>query len=384
MGSFVDAISDGCRLPDGMSAPWSITTWLREARGELRLAARTTFAALLTFALAHLLALPQGFWAVLTSVIVMQASVGGSLKASLDRIVGTVAGGLWGVAVTLAVPHHDTWTLGLVLAAALAPLALVAALRPTFRVAPVTAVIVLLSTSGAQLGPVRYAIDRVLEIGLGCLVAVVVALLVLPARAHRLLAEAAADTVLTLRDLLDLILGNIARSPDPATLAATHLKLGHTLTRVEGFVDEAKRERANRLSEMPDAEPVARNLRRLRHDLTAIGRAVMKPLPEPARQCLGESLVALRVAVSDYLAGSAAALRGIRALPSLEPVDRALLSFRDSMDRFRGSRASQGLDIEGVERVFSLAFAVQELRGNLGDLADRIAERGLGLSASPS
>jgi uncharacterized membrane protein YccC len=367
-----------------MSAPRSIATRLRDGSGELKLAARTTFAALITFALAELLALPQGYWAVLTSVIVMQASVGGSLKAGLDRIVGTAAGALWGVAVTLAVPHHATWTLGLALAVAVAPLAPVAVLRPTYRVAPVTAVIVLLSTSGAQLGPVRYAIDRVLEIGLGCLVAVVVSLLVLPARAHRLLAEAAADAVLAQRELLDLILGDTTRSPDGPTLAATHLKLAHALSRVEGFVDEVNRERVNRLSETPDAEPVARNLRRLRHDLTAISRAVTEPLPEPARQCLAESLAALRLAISDYLASSAAVLRGSRAMPVLEPVDRALLTFRDSMDRLRASEVLQGLDIEGVERVFSLAFAVQQLRGNLGELADRVAERGLGLSASPS
>jgi uncharacterized membrane protein YccC len=367
-----------------MGAPQNLAKRLREARSELRLAARTTFAALITFVLAHLLALPQGIWAVLTSVIVMQASVGGSLKASLDRMVGTAAGGLWGVAVTLAVPHHDAWTLGLVLAVALAPLALVAALRPSFRVAPVTAVIVLLATSGAQLGPVRYAIDRMLEIAVGCLVAVVVALAILPARAHHLVAEAAADAVLTLRDLMDLILASATQSPDRATLAAMHLKLGRALSRVEGFVDEVKRERANRLSETPDAEPLARNLRRLRHDLTAIGRAVMEPLPEPARHCLAESLAAMRLAVCDYLTGSAATLRRSRPLPSLEPVDRALLSFRESMDRFRGSGALQGLDTEGVERVFSLAFAVQQLRGNLGDLADRIAERGPGLGANPS
>jgi hypothetical protein len=35
-----------------------------------------------------------------------------------------------------------------------------------------------------------------------------------------------------------------------------------------------------------------------------------------------------------------------------------------------------------VERVFSLAFALQQLRGNLGDLADRIAEHAK--SASPA
>src|SRR5262245_13844933 len=129
-------MSDRCRLPDEMSGSRSITKRLQEARGEVRLAARTTFAALIAFALAHLFALPQGYWAVLTSVIVMQASVGGSLKASLDRIVGTAAGALWGVAATVAVPHHDTWTLGVALAVAIAPLALVAAVRPSYRVAP--------------------------------------------------------------------------------------------------------------------------------------------------------------------------------------------------------------------------------------------------------
>src|SRR6266851_7223299 len=224
----------------------------------------------------------QGYWAVVTSVIVMQASVGGSLKAGLDRMLGTVAGAIWGVSVTLAIPHHDTLTLGLTLAVALTPLALVAALKPNYRVAPVTAIIVLLSTTGVQLGPVRYAIDRVLEIGLGCLVGFAVSLLVLPARAHGLLAEAAEEVILALRDLLELLLQETTRSPDGTALAATHLRLSQALSRVEGLFDEVKRERANRLTDTPDAEPFARNLRRLRHDLTAIGRTVTEPLPQPA------------------------------------------------------------------------------------------------------
>lgn len=44
--------------------------WLRNRGGELKLALRTTLAALVTFALGHLLGLPQAYWAVLTSVIV--------------------------------------------------------------------------------------------------------------------------------------------------------------------------------------------------------------------------------------------------------------------------------------------------------------------------
>jgi len=153
---------------------------------------------------------------------------------------------------------------------------------------------------------------------------------------------------------------------------------------VEGLVDEVKRERANRLTDTPDAEPFARNLRRLRHDLTAIGRTVTEPLPQSARQYLEEAMGDLRLAISDYLVGSAASIRGRRVPPSVESVDKALLAFRDSMDRLRQSGTLRDLGIDEVEQVFSLAFAVQQLRGDLGDLADRVAEHAKSSNTSQS
>src|SRR5262249_53099831 len=182
------------------------TDWLRGWSGELRLGLRTTFAGLITFTLADLFELRQGYWAVLTAVIVIQASVGGSLQAGLHPQLRTAAGAICGVGGTLALPHADDLTLGLTLAVAIAPLAIVAALKPNYRVAPVTAIMVLLTTSttGAQVGPVHYGVDRILEIGLGCLVGFAVSLLILPSRAHGLLAEAAGEVILALRDLMDL------------------------------------------------------------------------------------------------------------------------------------------------------------------------------------
>ena len=49
---------------------------------ELRLAVRVTTAAVLAFAIAKLLGFAHGYWAVITAIIVMQTSVGGSLKAA--------------------------------------------------------------------------------------------------------------------------------------------------------------------------------------------------------------------------------------------------------------------------------------------------------------
>jgi uncharacterized membrane protein YccC len=96
---------------------------------ELRLAVRVTAAAILAFALAKLLGFAHGYWAVITAIIVMQTSVGGSLKAAIDRLLGTMAGALYGAAIAILIPHATTASLATAMIAAIAPLALLAAIR---------------------------------------------------------------------------------------------------------------------------------------------------------------------------------------------------------------------------------------------------------------
>src|ERR1700675_1527077 len=94
----------------------SVVDWLAQYRLEAGLTVRMSAAGLITFAVAHWLGLAQIYWAVLTAVIVTQASIGGSLKAMLDRFIGTIGGAGWGVAVTLTVPHQSVISTGLALA----------------------------------------------------------------------------------------------------------------------------------------------------------------------------------------------------------------------------------------------------------------------------
>ncbi|MEJ0067077.1 MAG: FUSC family protein [Caulobacteraceae bacterium] len=78
--------------------------WVATHRAELRQCLRMTLAAILTMALGELFGMPRGYWAVLTAVIVTQANVGGSIKATLDRLIGTLAGAIYGGAVALLIP----------------------------------------------------------------------------------------------------------------------------------------------------------------------------------------------------------------------------------------------------------------------------------------
>jgi hypothetical protein len=47
--------------------------------------------------LAQLFTSPQGYWAVFSAIIIMQASVGGSVKATINRMIGTIGGAVAGL-----------------------------------------------------------------------------------------------------------------------------------------------------------------------------------------------------------------------------------------------------------------------------------------------
>ena len=83
-----------------------------------------------------------------------QMSVGRSLKATADYLAGTLGGALYGGAIAVLVPHSSEIALLAVLALAVAPLALVAAINPSLTAAPITAIIVLLVPEITHASPI--------------------------------------------------------------------------------------------------------------------------------------------------------------------------------------------------------------------------------------
>ena len=77
-------------------------------------------------------------------------------------------------------PHSGTHEIALLVALALAvaPLALIAAMRPGLTVAPITAIIVLLVPTITHASATASALDRIFEVGVGGLTGFAVSLLV--------------------------------------------------------------------------------------------------------------------------------------------------------------------------------------------------------------
>src|SRR5881392_535035 len=168
---------------------------LRGRKTQLALAVRLAVAGVAAYAIAQALHLMLPLWAVLTSLIVTQMSVGRSLKATRDYMLGTIGGAVYGGAIAMLIPHSGEVGLLALLVLAVAPLAFVAAVNPSLNAATVTAVIVLLVPEMSHANPLDSAIDRVMEVTVGAVTGLLVSFLVLPSRAHSQVRASSAEAL---------------------------------------------------------------------------------------------------------------------------------------------------------------------------------------------
>jgi uncharacterized membrane protein YccC len=360
----------------------ALSGWIENAidrigarQAEVKLALRVTIAGTLAFAITKIFNLPQGYWAAITAVVITQASVGGSLKAAIERFMGTIAGAIYGGVIAAFVPHSSPLGVGLAMFVGLFPLALLAAIKPSFRVAPVTSLIMLLPPAGQAIGPLAAAIDRVAEITLGNIVGVVVSLFVLPARAHTLMMEAAAKVVSLNANLIELHVGELLGEPKGRNALQTiHPQIRAALKKAEAAADEAARERKSHLTDAADPEPLIRTLYRVRHDLVMIGRASTNPLPARILDRLAPSLKALQEETCFLLLGIAKSLQTRTAPPDAEGFRAALHAFVSETESLRSHALSHDLPYGSFGQVFALGFAFEQFRKNLEDLLERTKE----------
>jgi uncharacterized membrane protein YccC len=212
-----------------------------------------TVAALVSFVLGKSLNIPfGGLWAVLTAVVVTQMSVGGSLKATIEYFTGTLGGAVYAGVIAVLIPPTNEFALLIALAIAVAPLALLAAINASFRVAPFTAVIVVVGSSATHAGPVDSALYRVLEVAIGGVTGLAVSLLVFPARAHMLAIEAAARMLDLMAGVLPELLIGFTQTLDETAILQRQDRIGQAFMRLATIAAEATRERMAYLASEPD------------------------------------------------------------------------------------------------------------------------------------
>jgi uncharacterized membrane protein YccC len=357
-------------MPDVAGRVIRLLRGWRPTPQQWRQAGQTAFAAVASYLIAVLFGLPQGYWAVMSAILVVQSSIGGSLGQALDRLIATVLGAAIGVAL-LYLLGRDTMgrTAGLLIA--VLPLAFLGMRRQGLRLAPVTAAIILLSDQSHG-DPLISGLIRLGEITLGSIVALATALLLWPARAGQSLAEHVAATLTLVRRHLDItIRGALGPARDEAAMVAVNAGMRAALVKGDTLAVEARREIAGRLAGHDDPAALLRTLRRLWHTSLMAARAVQVPLPSPLVEPLRPALEGLLGAVDSALETLVAAFAKTGAPPDLAAVKAALAAFDGAMGDLRRSGVTRAMSGEDVGRLFALSFALGQLPQNLQDLADR-------------
>jgi uncharacterized membrane protein YccC len=179
-----------------------------ERRRLLTDAAKTALAAALCWWLALRFGLHDGYWGAISAIIVLQSNVGATVTASRDRLLGTLMGAMLGFACSVFGMPPWNYILAIILAVVVCGLL---SWRNSSRLACVTiTIIMLVSKTGPRWS---LALDRVGEVLLGIVVALLVSTLVFPDRARLWLRDGLAQEFLGLGSFFEAILEGFRGTP---------------------------------------------------------------------------------------------------------------------------------------------------------------------------
>jgi uncharacterized membrane protein YccC len=144
-------------------------------------------ASVLSYVVSAWVGMPYAYWAVITTVIVMQMHVADSIEMSLYRFTGTAIGAGMSVLMILVFPPTPGWTLAAIFLGT-GVCAYLTRYNARYRMAAITLAITFLTSLGAD-HRVEFTLFRVAEIGIGVLCAFVVSVAVWPNRTASVLQE---------------------------------------------------------------------------------------------------------------------------------------------------------------------------------------------------
>ena len=148
----------------------------------LRHGLKTGLACLIAYESSRAMGLPYGYWAVISTVIVMQVYVADSVRMCLYRFFGTAMGAVIGIVSIWAFPAGELWNDAAIFTT-LGFCAFMTRYSPRYRMAAITVSVVFVGSFGSPPDErTFYAMWRLLEITVGVGTAFLVSVLVFPER----------------------------------------------------------------------------------------------------------------------------------------------------------------------------------------------------------
>jgi uncharacterized membrane protein YccC len=157
----------------------------RPRRSQVEFAAKAGVAAAVALWVATAVGLADPYWAAVSAVVATAGTLGASVGAAVTRVVATLVALAMAVAVVFVIPNGGVLLSGALVAVVLLVM-FALSLDAGARLAAGSTMIVTAASGGDPLG---VAVSRGVNVPLGCAIAVVIGLVLLPRRAGRQLAD---------------------------------------------------------------------------------------------------------------------------------------------------------------------------------------------------
>jgi uncharacterized membrane protein YccC len=323
-------------------------------------AVKTAIAGVISLYVINLFQLPQGYWAAISALIVMQSNVGATLTASRTRLAGTAVGAV------VAGLFFSMWrgnTLGFAVAVAIAFFACgLLNLADSQRLATVTVAIIMLA--GLTGSGWVIALHRFAEVALGIMIALLVSLTLWPNHARSSVRQGLAATLTTLRILYQALARSYQDEPADS-IEALKAQVSEALRTNDVLLQNALQEAFGPMKERETLALLANHVERIFHDIETLEFGVRDSKADTYSRKFESGREHLEAAIVQALDLLANSIRERKPSAEWPDLPAAVSSLEAQAARAREAGAGQGYSLDEILRFYSLLISSRTLAQEL-------------------
>jgi uncharacterized membrane protein YccC len=327
-------------------------------------AIKTAIAGVAAMYLTRLFHLPQGYWAAISALIVMQSNVGATLSASRTRLAGTAVGAVVGGAF-MALLGDSMLDFALAVAVAFF-LCFVLRLPDSQRLATVTVAIIMLIGHSTSAWVV--ALHRFTEVSLGILIALVISLTLWPNHARRSLREGLAAALVKLGALYQAIIGAdraVRLAAGSSSLEALNAQVSDAFRKNTALLENALQEAFGPMRDRESLVLLAAQVERIRHAVETLEFAVQNGAPETYVRRFDAELEQLHTGIAAAFGSLANSLRASKPDPQWPELTAAISALDKKAALVRAAGAAASYPLDEILRFYSLLISSRNLAQEL-------------------
>lgn len=314
----------------------------------------------------------SGVWCVITAVIVLQANIGGTFKAALNRFFGTFIGSLIGIIVTASL-GSDPYTLALGIFLTVV-LCFFFKLEDSYRIACAsTAVVIILWKMNPAVNPWAFGFFRFIDATIGIMIALLISHFVFPAHATKSMKKNIAEILQDFKKVLQMILNLEPEDPyHRQEFRSISLEILNDLQKTRKTLEESQPEMVVKSSSFDEWKLTLSDLDRLFENISDL-EAVYHP---KTQEIMTPELIACIQTLFDRIYQAMDVLAQALKTDS-DPVDfpelqHDLLAFSEELLIFRAQHRMRNYGFTEVENFFVFTHSIKSILNLLMTMEGRL------------